>query len=286
VVIPCTGSFSLAWTALAAGVPAQNIVAGDISLYSTALGQAIMGVRWPITFKPNVPEEYQTVVSPLLGDPITQAVGVLWMIRYLQYVKKRDTAFLKAKRRELLLNSTAYTDQLQEGIETMVKALHGLTYVARDMWETMSTELEQPGTVNLINPPRYSGGYSRMFAGVEDIFEWDEPKVSQFEEKDYPRLMDMLKEKPALSLMYYATQGEDPSPLWGNPWKALFADRPAKLGAAAAINWIIANRDPIGIEANRGRINEGKAKFRFFDGVVTEKSDLRAVTVQREVGEY
>lgn len=286
VVIPCTGSFSLAWTALQAGVPAQNIIAGDISLYSTALGNAFMGVRWPISFKPNAPEEYQRIVTPLLGDPITQAVGVLWMIRVLQYVKKRDSAFLKDKRRELIFNASAYIEQLHQRVEGMAKELHGLTYQARDMWETMSTELDQPGTVNLINPPRYSGGYSRMFAGVEDIFEWDEPKVSQFAEKDYPRLMEFLKEKPALSLMYYATQGEDPSPLWGEPWKAVFADRPAKLGAAAAINWIIANRDPIGIEANRGRINEGKAKYHLFDGVVSEQSDLRAVSVKHETGEY
>lgn len=286
VVIPCTGSFSLAWCALQAGVPAQNIVAGDISLYSTALGHAIMGVRWPIAFKNGVPEEYKAVITPLLGDPITQATAVLWMIRLLQYVKRKDTAYLKAKRRELIQNAPAYIEQLQEQVENMAKALHGLTYVARDMWETISEEMNQPGTVGLVNPPRYTNGYARMFAGVEDIFEWDEPKVSQFSEKDYPRLMDMLKEKPALSLMYYATQGEDPSPLWGDPWRAVFADRPAKLGATAAINWIIANRDPIGIEANRGRIHEGKAKFRLFAGEVTEASDLRAVTVPREIGDY
>jgi len=41
VVIPCVGSFSLADTAVGAGVAAEDIVAGDISLYSTALGNAL-----------------------------------------------------------------------------------------------------------------------------------------------------------------------------------------------------------------------------------------------------
>ena len=286
VVIPCTGSFSLAWAAVQAGVPPAQIVAGDISLYSTALGQAIMGQRWRLAIKPDVKAEYREVLEPLLGDPITQGVAVLWMIRVLQYVKKNQKAFHEAHRRELVRNAPAYVEQLQTQVEAMVKAMHGLTYLPKDMWETMSTELEQPGTIALVNPPRYTAGYDRMFAGIDDIFEWDEPKAAQFTEKDYPRLMDMLKEKPALSLMYYATQGEDPAPVWGDPWRAVFADRPAKLGATAAINWIIANRNPIGIEANRGRINEGKAKFLFFKGEVTEKSDLRAVQVTREVGEY
>jgi hypothetical protein len=286
VVIPCTGSNSLAWAAVQAGVDPKSIITGDISLYSTALGNAIMGVRWPLTIKAGVSEEQQRVIAPLLGDPVTQAVAVMWTIRLLQQVKRRDTPYLRAKRRELIVNAAAYIEQLQQQIENMVAALHGITYVARDMWETMSDELNQPGTVALVNPPRYTSGYDRMFAGIDQVFEWDEPKASQFAEKDYPRLMDFLKEKPALSLMYYATQGEDPALMWGDPWRSVFADRPSKLGATAAINWIVANRDPIGVEANRGRIHEGKAKFRLFDGPVTEKSDLRAVTVPREIGDY
>ncbi len=51
----------------------------------------------------------------------------------------------------------------------------------------------------------------------------------------------------------YSTAGDDPAPQWGSPWRSVFADRPNSMGQAA-INWIIANRDPIGIEASRGKV--------------------------------
>jgi len=47
-------------------------------------------------------------------------------------------------------------------------------------------------TLLLVNPPRYSGGYDRMFEGVDDVFDWDAPAAAQFVEQDYARLMEML----------------------------------------------------------------------------------------------
>ena len=285
VVIPCTGSFSLAWVAREAGVSADSIVCGDISLYSTALGNAIMDSDWRLEIKPNTPQEYADIMTPLMTTPLDKAVGVLLMVRILQYVRKDKKAYHEHRRMELVRNSSVYIAQLREQVIEMRSYLQGLTYLPQDMWVTMENELGSADIVGLINPPRYTGGYSRMFAGIDDIFSWDEPSAKQFTEKDYPTLMDMLAEDEALSLMYYATDGEDPSPQWGSPWRSVFADRPNSMGQAA-INWIIANRDPVGVEASRGKIVASGAKFPLFTGDISDKTAIKALRVEKQVGDY
>ncbi len=286
VVVPCTGSFSLAWVALQSGVSADKIICGDISLYSTALGNAIMNKDWRLDIKPDINPVWADILTPLMTDPLNKAVGVMWMIRVLQWVRTKPKTYLVHRQRELVDNHPVYLEQLTAQLKEMTGHLAGLTYLAQDMWVTMEETLDDVTTVNLINPPRYTGGYSRMFAGIDAVFDWDEPSAKQFTEKDYKPMMDMLKEKPALSLMYYATDGDDPAPEWGDPWRSVFADRPGSVGQHAAINWIIANRQPVGVEANRAKIHHGKAKYKLFDGTVKADSDMRAVKVDKVVGDY
>lgn len=280
VVIPCTGSFALAAVAREAG--AREIVCGDISLYSTALGNAIMGQDWRLDLKT---DEYAEIVRPLLTDPVSKAVAVMLVLRVLQYERKDGKAYHLHRQRELTRNAQVYIDQLREQIEVLAAALKGVRYAAQDMWVTMEENCDAEGVVNLINPPRYTGGYDRMFAGIDRVFDWDEPPATQFTERDYARLMDYLAEKPALSLMYYATDGEDPAPQWGSRWKSVFADRPGSIGRAA-INWIIANRDPVGVEANRAKIQHGQAKYPLFTREIMQTSEIKAVKVDKITGDY
>lgn len=290
VVIPCTGSFSLAWVALQAGIAPNRIVCGDISLYSTALGNAIMGQDWRLELKAD--DLYAETVRQYLTDPISKAAAVLLMVRILQFVRPlaengQEKAFYAHQRRELLHNAALYIDQLRDQIEALATTLKGLHYIAQDMWVTMEEYCGDAGVVALVNPPRYSGGYDRMFAGIDAIFDWDEPQASQFTERDYKLLMDTLGRQPALSLMYYATDGPEPveQQKWGDPWRSVFADRPGSMGRAA-INWIVANRDPVGVEASRAKINVGEAKYPLFDGVIESTSHIHALKVNKIVGDY
>jgi len=284
LIVPCTGSFSLAYVARLAG--AANIVCGDISLYSTAIGNAIMGTDWRLDLKSD--DDYAALAKPYLtSDPITKAAAVLLVIRTLQYVRKNQKMYHEHRRRELIRNAPTYIDQLKTQIEAIADLLKGVIYKPQDMWVTMEEYCDREGVINLINPPRYSGGYDRMFRGVDNVFDWDQPQVQQFVEKDYARLMENLGVKPALSLMYYATDGEDPVSLekWGDPWRSVFADRPGKIGHSA-INWIIANRDPVGIEANRAKINVGQAKYPLFKGGITPISQIHAIKVDKVTGDW
>ena len=281
VVVPCCGSFSLAETARVVGVPGDKIVCGDISLYSTALGHAIMDKDWRLELK----GEHGEIVEPYLCDPISKAAAVLFMIRLLQYEQRQGKVHHNDHYRELYVNADLYIGDLKAQIAVMAENLHGLEYHARDMWETLELYRNDPGAVILVNPPRYTGGYDRMFRGIDEVFDWDEPKASQFIERDYARLMDLLGESPALSMMYYATPIEDPAPLWGEPWRSVFADRPSNR-RLVAINWIIANRSPITHQISRSRFTAGKAKYTMFGGEITEDSNLWAKREEKDVAGY
>jgi hypothetical protein len=281
VVIPCCGSFSLAAVARRAGVAATAIVCGDVSLYSTALGQAIVGRDWRLEARGELGE----VVRPYLSDPTSKAAAVLFAIRASQYRRKASRVHHADRQRELLTHVEVYLAQFRAQVEALAEALHGLDYRAQDMWLTLETHRHDPQTLLLVNPPRYSGGYERMFAGVDEVFDWDAPQVAQFVEQDYARLMDLLAASEATTLLYYATPQEDPSPLWGAPWRALFADRPGNR-RRAAINWVVANREVADPAITRSRIEPGKARYPLFGGEVRPDSDLRALRVAKQVGDY
>ena len=178
-----------------------------------------------------------------LTDPVSKAASVLFMIRVLQYEKKNQTIYHRDLQRELLFNRETYILQIKEQVAELREAYKGLTYKAQDMWITLDEYKDNPNAMLLVNPPRYDGGYDRMFKGIDDVFSWDLPNAAMFKEKDYARLMDLLGAAPAYTLMYYPTQGEDPAPTWGDPWRPVFADRPGNK-RVAAINWIIANQSP------------------------------------------
>lgn len=291
VVVPCTGSFALAYVAREAGILGKNIFCGDISLYSTALGRAFMNQDWRLDIKETAPDSAQ-LIAPYLTDPLSKAAAILWMIRLLQYEprgKKPQTRHKGSFQTELQRNIAVYIQQIKTQIAEYGDLLTGITYQAQDMWLTLEQFKSNPKAVLLTNPPRYTGGYDRMFAGIDGVFDWDQPEASQFTEKDYGRLMDTLAHEPAHTLMYYATQGEDPAPQWNtghHQWKSLFADLPNNKGAAAAINWIVGNHDAIKVDANRARIYEGKPKFALFKGEVKPTSELRAVKVDKVTGDY
>lgn len=287
VVIPCTGSFSLAWISKEAGVAPQDIVAGDISLYSTALGNAIMDKDWRLELREG--HGHDALASAIAGDvegsPDAKAAAVLFSIRYLQFVKKTDKQYYADFRRELLYNAEAYLAQLKVQVGELADELHGLMYLAQDMWVTLDDAKDDPHTLILANPPRYNGGYERMFRGMEALFDWDEPPYQMFKEQDYSRLMELLGFAPATTLMYYATPEEDPTELWGEPWRSVFADRPGSKRHAAT-NWIIANRSPVDHTINRERLGNDAQRFPLFTAKVTSESVLWAEKLDKDTGNY
>lgn len=305
VVIPCVGAFSLASTVVEAGVGPEQIECCDISLYSTVVGKMLAG---EVMEDLRVREKGMEWLEEYMGESAEHRVaGVTWAIRLLQYRAKKESVYKWERVREMMERREVYLEQGLRAARRMNARLGGLRYAAEDMWELLERTLVLPdgsergddrdekgqgGTLLLVNPPRYSAGYTRQFRGVEEFFQWEEPQVGQFDEEDYPRLMGRLAEGPR-ALMFYATpvvSHEDPADEWGGPWKSVFADRP-RTGKTAAINWIVSNRPDLGappVKLRRADVERGvRAKYKMFrEGVIREDSELRVVTESKEVASY
>ncbi len=285
VVIPCTGSFSLASVAVQAGIPAERLFCGDVSLYSHALGMAIMGAEYRLELK----DDYFAGLAPLAaGDAVDKACAVLFAIRVMQYRVRSHTAeHWRQREAELMINAEVYLEQIAAQVRALAGSLGGLEYRPQDLWVTLERFMNDPEAVLLVNPPRYTGGYDKMFEGVDQVFDWDAPSFRPFSEAEYAPLMAMLASQPALTLMYYATPDNDPAPLWGEPWRAVFADRPGQK-RGVSINWIIANRTPAETMISRSVPPGRGARYALFgdEETIGAESGLNARRIDKVTGDY
>lgn len=295
VVIPCVGAYALATTVVEAGVPASAIEACDISLYTSVIGHYLAGRPFRLVAQGQYEWLNEYMVDPATGqtDPAGQVAAVTVGIRLCQYAAKRDTLYTRERTREVKERASIYIAQARAAAEAMFQKLGGLQYRSEDMWDLLRRNLDTADperTVLLVNPPRYTGGYVKMYEGVEAAFDWDQPSVSQFDESHYGQLMDELRGGP-LTLMYYATpasEPEDPSVLWGWPWKGVFAARP-KMGRTAAINWIVSNKPEILDEKlQRADVEDNiPAKYKLArEREITVDTDLRVIPESKEVASY
>lgn len=295
VFIPCVGAYALATSAVEAGVAPENIDCCDISLYSSVIGAMLSGNddfrveaigRWEWL------NEYM-VDAKGFPDPIGKVAAVSLGIRLLQYESKKASLYQKERIRELMDGRDMYIQQIRATAERMDAKLGGLLYSAEDMWALMArakaAHERGDNVIMLCNPPRYSGGYDKMYAGVDDAFSWDEPKVDQFDEEDYGALMRYLADGPR-TLLYYATpvsSSDNPADEFGPPWVSVFAARP-KSGKTAAINWIITNKPDDKQKLQRSDVEGNiKGKYKLFrEGAITPESELRVVVETKEMASY
>lgn len=284
VVIPCIGAYSICSTVVDAGVPPSHIEGCDITLYSSVIGAMLSGQELDV--RPVGEWEW---LEPHMHDAVGKVAAVLFAVRLLQYQGSTPSAYNDQRIAELVRRRDVYLERLRDAAEAFKAKLGGIQYRACDMRELMEPYHDDPQTLLLCNPPRYTGGFDKMFAGLDDAFEWPNPEVPQFTEAGYQDLLDWLAEGKAPALVYYASPtatGEDPAEEFGPPWVSVFAHRP-KLGATAAINWILSNRP---LPANLARQDVPKPapppRPLFLDGEIRPDSVLEVVKVKAEEANY
>lgn len=296
VVIPCVGAYALATTVVEAGIDPSRIEACDISLYSTVIGRMLAGQEFPSL---RAKGEFEWL-NEYMTDPLRRVAAVVVAIRLLQYLGKKNSLYKWERVREVMERREVYLEQARRSAEKMFSRLAGLSYEAGDLWDLLERyvpggddrdEEGKGGTLILCNPPRYTGGYDKMYQGVDDAFDWDEPSVSQFDETQYRRLVDYLADGPR-ALIYYATPvstQENPAEEWGPPWTSVFAARP-RTGKTAAINWIVSNRPNLAPSAKLQRSDiEAPARGRykmFREGLIRSDSRLEVRVEKKEVVDY
>jgi hypothetical protein len=245
VVIPCAGAFASAVAVVEGGLAPERIVAGDIALYTSAIGYWLANRDWRIEAKADGPLAW---MRPVLRDPGTSPTKKMALvtlgIRILQY--DRPAAHYQMRKRELTERAAAYLTQIEATAERAMGKLKGMQYEARDMWATLEAYRDDPEALLLVDPPWYKKGYANMFKGVEQAFDWDEPRVPEFDPADARRLTEWLGSGAATTLVFMGQSLKDkaapnPEEELGAPWKTVFMHRP-QVSSSSVASYILSNR--------------------------------------------
>jgi hypothetical protein len=304
VVIPCAGAFASAIAAVDAGQTPERIVCGDIALYTSAIGYWLAGTDWRLEPKADGPFAWMQRLLDA-GDVSQdyqqhdayrkrQMACVVLAIRILQYDK--PAAHYQQRKRELTERAGVYLRQIEETAERAMGRLRGITYHARDLWETLGTYRDDAGALMLVDPPWYKKGYANMFKGVDQAFSWDEPRVPEFDPGDAERLTKWLGEGAAKTMVFMGTpltEMVNPEAQLGAPWKSVFVHRPQASSSSVA-SWILANQpsahetrfDRDDVEASvrpRYRVWDGKSVIRPTDQITWRHEKRDVVNYYRDL---
>lgn len=179
-VVPFVGRFAAVQAMVSVGVKPDQVIASDISLLSSTLGYLCaerpledLNVRF-------LDKRLEPLASILEdGKPVEQAAAILYAIKFSQ-LRGAKNYYIQSALDELLINRQRYLKNLQDrAIEHLAK-LKGLTYRIRDAREEVAEFRDDPTVMLVINPPAYRQGYVKMFP-FEEVLEWNEPKVAQFD---------------------------------------------------------------------------------------------------------
>jgi hypothetical protein len=207
VIVPCCGQFTLVKCAITAGFDKKDILASDVSLFSSLLGYYYAGrplSELPFTIKPGrLAEEYERCDS----DASRLALLLLYM-KLSQLRTDRD--FERRYADDLTGNAGEHTSRMRQALETFREFYSGITYGIEDLRKV--TEHDGPDTVILLNPPAYAGGYTKMFKKIGEVIDFRVQIDEWNARKEYRAFYDSLKGMSAPCFIYRCndTAGFDP----------------------------------------------------------------------------
>ncbi len=185
---PCAGNFVLSM--LCGAVDREiEVVSGDVSLYSMAIGGAFTGSDFGIRLKPELELEYEQFAGKV--DPIEIAALV---VIFQELAKCRDKSHIKYYsnlERDIRCNQERYLASMVEKL-TKAKSLLGPSYNfhARDCMEAI--QYAKPGDLVFFDPPYYEGDYEKGFASMESCFEYPQVEYTNMTmDKKIEALKDM-----------------------------------------------------------------------------------------------
>ena len=196
VVAPCVGRLTIPHLAVAAGWEARQIEASDISLFSTVLGYCAAGKDLS---ELNVQVHGEEPWLQPQGEGLQYAAETLFAQKFLTLDTRSH--YGQAFAQEMRHNRDVLLVQLAQQIQTIAEKLSGIAYEAADLWDVIEAARDAPRAIIALNPPTYSGGYTKLF-DTHGALTWDEPRAAQFDHtSDTQRLHDLLMSCQGLTLM-------------------------------------------------------------------------------------
>jgi len=183
IYVPCSGNFTIEQILSSIG-GFKSVHSNDVSLYTSAIGEYLMGGNVYVTVTDN--PDYQwlndwvtpgldTIATLMLATKVFPCVG-----RQEPYFKRMLGAYM---RRWPELHAAT-----KEKIKPILDEIQISEFFAGDAYDFVKNAPED--AVVITYPPTYANGYERLYKKFDEAFEWNRPLYQPFTES---RLEEFFK---------------------------------------------------------------------------------------------
>jgi hypothetical protein len=187
VVVPCAGQFTLVKCAIEAGFQPSEIVASDISFFSSAIGTVYAGR--PLASLPFEVAETEVVgdtierpreTLPTLGSDAERIAYLLWLLKLRQL--RQGVYYEKIVYDALVAEKAKHLREMTTKIEVARRIYDGITYRVADVRAELRADWGADA-IAIVNPPAYAAGsYAKMFP-LEGLIDFRVPGLEEFDWK-------------------------------------------------------------------------------------------------------
>ena len=179
-IMPCAGMFTCAAVAIDAGYKPENVWASDITMFSSLVGYHIAGRNLDELEIEIVDSDLRKSLGRYLGTE--RHVGaLLYAMKWCQIGGKNEYEMQFVD--DLRSRRGHHITTLQESVDGLRERLKEMRYDIADMWDVIEDALPRKDSFLYVNPPGYSGGYTKMFS-FDDQITWLDPHIGEFDPKD------------------------------------------------------------------------------------------------------
>ncbi|MGE3646575.1 MAG: hypothetical protein AB7F96_22230 [Beijerinckiaceae bacterium] len=189
VFVCCSGGFRIE-RALLDKYPELQVFSNDVSLYSTALGQALAGREMPITFKGPL-EFLEEFIAP--DDYIGRVAGVLIASDISRYAMGKPSPYKTKHLKHFRDTMPARIDSTKERIEAMAKACPIADYSPVD-WRVHVDHAIERGAGIAAFPPFFLGDYESQFKFMHANIEWPAPSYDLYDPRQLESIVARIRD--------------------------------------------------------------------------------------------
>lgn len=205
VIVPFAGNFVVEQIA-GSVYPDIEVISTDISLYSRLIGYGLSGTESPgINLKAGVVSMFPRFAD--LSDPIDKAVAGIFFAEIGQIMKKQKHAYYRGLLKEAVDDQEKYFDEIKAKVEKVKNGVGSLRFLGIDGCKVV--EMAEPGDLVFYDPPVILGDYEKMFAPLEECFDFDTPDYTEMTEEVKQSHLQMFVEK-GIDCMYRVNNVTEP----------------------------------------------------------------------------
>jgi hypothetical protein len=202
LAVACSGNFTIE-RVFADRFPLMGC---DVTLYSCILGNFFSGQPFRLAIKPEYAETFDWL-APDLADPVNAVAAVMLLTTFTDSLDKHLQTKPNAYYARLVDGyRRAWPDMLEKTHARLAASpLHMKSFHAGDAVDWLPTL--GPDIAVTSFPPFFVAGYQKMFAKIDELFDWDAPAYQEIFDDRRTAFLDSLMDRP-----YWAVGTSAPLP--------------------------------------------------------------------------